>query len=123
MSAVLDFIAPPLGLAPHTRFRLDPIDGADGLFALRAIDDDALRLYAVDPKTVVSAYTPTIPDENADALGLTGPDDALLLVVASHTPSGVHVNLLAPKVDHRDTGTAAQVILEGQDYPLRAPLG
>lgn len=123
MSAVLDFIAPPLGLAPHTRFRLDPIDGADGLFALRAIDDDALQLYAVDPKTVVSAYAPTIPDENADALGLTGPDDALLLVVASHTPSGVHVNLLAPIVAHRDTGTAAQVILEGQDYPLRAPLG
>ena len=123
MSAVLEFIAPPLGLAPHTRFRLDPIDGADGLFALRAIDDDALRLYAVDPQTVVAAYAPTIPDENADALGLTGPDDALLLVVASHTPDGVHVNLLAPIVAHRDTGAAAQVILEGQDYPLRAPLG
>lgn len=123
MSAVLDFIAPPLGLAPHTRFRLDPIDGADGLFALRAIDDDALRLYVVDPHTVLSGYTPTIPDEQVEALGLTDAADALLLVVASHTPDGVHVNLLAPIVGHRDTGSAAQVILEGQDHPLRAPLG
>lgn len=123
MSAVLDFIAPPLGLAPHTRFRLDAIEGADGLFALRALDDDALRLYAVDPQTVVAGYAPTLPDENVDALGLTEADDALLLVVASHTADGVHVNLLAPIVAHRDTGTAAQVILEGQDYPLRAPLG
>ena len=54
MTALLDFVAPPLGLAPHTRFRLDPIDGADGLFSLGAVDDDGLRLYLVDPQTVVS---------------------------------------------------------------------
>lgn len=122
MTALLDFVTPPLGLAPHTRFRLDPIDGAEGLFSLGAIDDDALRLYVVDPQTVVSDYAPILTDEHVDALGLTAPDDALLLVVASHTTDGVHVNLLAPIIANKATGATAQVILEGQDYPLRAPL-
>lgn len=122
MTALLDFVTPPLGLAPHTRFRLDPIDGAEGLFSLGAIDDDALRLYVIDPQTVVSDYAPILTDEHVDALGLTAPDDALLLVVASHTADGVHVNLLAPIIANKATGATAQVILEGQDYPLRAPL-
>lgn len=122
MTALLDFVTPPLGLAPHTRFRLDPIDGAEGLFSLGAIDDDALRLYVVDPQTVVSDYAPILTDEHVDALGLTAPDDALLLVVASHTADGVHVNLLAPIIANKATGATAQVILEGQDFPLRAPL-
>lgn len=123
MTALLDFVAPPLGLAPHTRFRLDPVDGADGLFSLGAIDDDALRLYVVDPQTVVTDYTPTLSDEHVDSLGLTTADDALLLVVASRSDEGVHVNLLAPIVANKETGATAQVILEGQDYPLRALLG
>ena len=123
MTALLDFVDPPLGLAPHTRFRLDPIDGADGLFSLGAVDDDGLRLYLVDPQTVVSGYAPTLAEEHVDALGLTAADDALVLVVASHTGEGVHVNLLAPIIANKVTGATAQVILEGQDYPLRAPLG
>lgn len=122
MTALLDFVTPPLGLAPHTRFRLDPIDGAEGLFSLGALDDDALRLYVVDPQTVVSDYSPVLTDEHVDALGLTAPDDALLLVVASRTADGVHVNLLAPIIANKATGATAQVILEGQDYPLRALL-
>ncbi|WCD92842.1 flagellar assembly protein FliW [Microbacterium sp. nov. GSS16] len=122
MTALLDFVTPPLGLAPHTKFRLEPIGGADGLFSLGAIADDGLRLYVVDPQTVVADYSPILTDEHVDSLGLTAPDDALLLVVASHTDEGVHVNLLAPIVANKQTGATAQVILEGQDYPLRARL-
>lgn len=33
------------------------------------------------------------------------------------------MNLLAPVIVNQTTGAAAQVILEDQDYPLRAPLG
>ena len=121
MSALLTFTAPPPGFAPHTRFTLDPIDGAEGLFSLDAVDDEALRLFVVDPSTVIAGYAPTLPDEQVDELGLRHPDDALLLVVAARGDDGVHVNLLAPIVAHRETGVAAQVILDA-DYPLRAPL-
>ncbi|BDZ39173.1 flagellar assembly protein FliW [Microbacterium suwonense] len=123
MSALLSFVASPPGFAPHTEFVLDPVDGADGLFRLDAVTDEALRLFVVDPQTVVADYAPTLTDQQAADLGLDGPDDALVLVVASRTPDGVHVNLLAPIVANPETGAAAQVILEGQDYPLRAALG
>lgn len=122
MSALLSFVAPPPGFAPHTEFTLEPVDGADGLFHLDAVDDAALRLFVVDPQTVVAGYAPTLADEQVADLALTGPDDALVLVVANRTADGVHVNLMAPIVANLSTGAAAQVILDGQDYPLRAAL-
>ncbi|MDT0156385.1 flagellar assembly protein FliW [Microbacterium sp. ARD32] len=123
MSAVLSFITPPPGFTPHTEFVLDPVDGADGLFRLDAVADEALRLFVVDPHTVVEGYEPVLTDQQVAELGMSGADDVLVLVVASRTPDGVHVNLLAPIVANPATGVAAQVILDGQDYPLRAALG
>lgn len=122
MTALLSFVAPPPGFAPHTEFVLEPVDGADGLFHLDAVDDAALRLYLVDPQTVVAGYTPVLADEHVADLALTGPDDAMVLVVVSRGTDGVHVNLMAPIVANRGTGAAAQVILDGQDFPLRAAL-
>jgi flagellar assembly factor FliW len=123
MSAALTFLAPPPGLAPHVDFDLAPVDGADGLFAMRAARDADLRLYLVDPRTVLDEYAPILTDEQADGLALGSPDDALILVVAHPSAEGVSVNLLAPVIVNRSTGAASQVILEDQDYPLRAPLG
>lgn len=122
MSAALTFIAPPPGLAPHVDFALTPVDGSDGLFTMRAVDDSDLRLFLVDPQTVLTEYAPTLTDDQTAALELESPDDALLLVVAHPSADGVSVNLLAPVVVNRGTGVASQVILEDQDYPLRAPL-
>lgn len=123
MTAALTFLAPPPGLAPHVDFALAPVDGADGLFAMRAVDDPELRLYLVDPRSVRSEYAPILTDEQAEALALGSADDALILVVAHPAADGVSVNLLAPVIVNRRTGAASQVILEDQDYPLRAPLG
>ncbi|PRA81932.1 flagellar assembly protein FliW [Microbacterium sp. MYb66] len=123
MTAALSFLAPPPGLAPHVDFALAPVDGADGLFSMRAVQDPELRLYLVDPQTVLSEYAPILTDEQADGLALGSPDDALILVVAHPAADGVSVNLLAPVIVNRTTGAASQVILEDQDYPLRAPLG
>jgi flagellar assembly factor FliW len=123
MTAALTFLAPPPGLAPHVDFALAPVEGSEGLFSMRAVDDAALRLYLVDPRTVLSDYAPTITDEQADGLALGSPDDALILVVAHPSSEGVSVNLLAPVIVNQTTGAASQVILEDQDYPLRAPLG
>lgn len=123
MTAALSFLAPPPGLAPHVDFALAPVDGADGLFSMRAVQDPELRLYLVDPQTVLSEYAPILTDEQADGLALGSADDALILVVAHPAADGVSVNLLAPVIVNRTTGAASQVILEDQDYPLRAPLG
>lgn len=118
----LGFIAPPPGLAPHVDFSLEAIAGADGLYALTAVSDADVRLFAVDPATVVPDYAPVLTDGQAEDLGLRSPDEARLLVFARMTEEGIGLNLLAPVVINQRTGDAAQVILEGQDYPVRALL-
>ncbi|MEU4016716.1 flagellar assembly protein FliW [Microbacterium sp. NPDC028030] len=123
MTAALTFVSPPPGLAPHVEFVLAPVEGADGLFAMRAVQDAELRLYLVDPRSVLTDYAPILTDEQAEGLGLGSADDALVLVVAHPSAEGVSVNLLAPVIVNRTTGAASQVILEDQDHPLRAPLG
>ncbi len=52
-----------------------------------------------------------------DVLGLTAPEDAMLLVVANPAAEGTTVNLLAPVVVNARTSVGAQLILEDQDFP------
>ena len=120
--AVLGFIAPPPGLEPHTSFALEGIAAADGLFSLTSVDDPQIRLFVMDPSAVVPDYAPVLSDDQVAALGLQSPEEAAVLVVARMTDEGIGVNLLAPVVFNQRTGDAAQVILEGQDLPVRALL-
>lgn len=117
------FVAPPFGLEPKVDFVLDEIEGAVGLFALRAVDAADVRLFVLDASVHLTDYSPVITDEQTALLELTDADDAMLLVVATPASSGMTVNLLAPVVVNRVTGAGAQLILEGQDWPLRAELG
>lgn len=122
MSVALGFVAPPPGLAPHTTFALAPVDGADGLFSLSAADDPLVRLFVADPAVLVPDYAPILSDAQAAQLSLGAPDEAQVLVVAQLTAEGIGLNLLAPIVVNTQTARAAQVILEGQDLPVRALL-
>ncbi|KQR44305.1 hypothetical protein ASF82_12575 [Frigoribacterium sp. Leaf164] len=131
MSAVtttVTFTAPPFGLEPAVDFVLDEIDGADGLYALRAVDpatsevDASVRLFVLDAAVHLPDYSPVLTDEQTTALDLRSADEALLLVVATPAETGMTVNLLAPVVVNGRTGSGTQLILEGQDWPLRAEL-
>ncbi|MFO7691193.1 MAG: flagellar assembly protein FliW [Cryobacterium sp.] len=122
MTAALAFLTPPPGLAPHTEFVLNAIDGATGLYSLQAAAADSTRLFVLDAAVFLPAYTPYISSEQSASLELTLPTDALLLVVANPGEAGTTVNLMAPIVVNAATGVAAQLILEGQDWPLQAPL-
>lgn len=119
----LTFVTPPPGLAPLTDFVLNEIDGAGGLYSLRASAVPTTRLFVLDAAVYLPAYTPVISDDQSAALALTEPADALVLVVVNPGEGGTTVNLMAPIVVNATTGACAQVILEGQDWPLRASLG
>jgi len=132
MSAVtttVTFAAPPFGLEPVVDFTLDEISGAAGLYALRAADHDApsgraadVRLFVLDAGVHLPDYSPVLTDEQTTLLDLRSAEEALLLVVATPADAGMTVNLLAPVVVNARTGAGAQLILEGQDWPLRAEL-
>lgn len=121
MTAQLSFLVPPPGFEPHTSFVLDDVPESGGLFTLRAVDDEDLQVFLVPPADFVADYAPDIDDDQAAELGLASGDDALVLVVANPGLGGVRLNLLAPVVINTTTGTAAQVILDG-DYPAAEPL-
>ena len=123
MSAALTFVTPPPGLAPLTDFTLNTIEGAEGLYSLQAVQDAATRLFVLDASVCLPDYTPIISDEQCAALDVKVPDDALVLVVANPGEGGTTVNLMAPIIVNAATGVCAQVILDGQDWPLRAELG
>ncbi|PYY38676.1 MULTISPECIES: flagellar assembly protein FliW [unclassified Curtobacterium] len=127
MSIDLTFLVAPFGLEPLRAFTLDLVEGAEGLFALvgsgtTASGVDAPRLYLLDAAVHLPDYAPRLSDEQADVIGLTRAEEAMLLVVANPDASGTTVNLLAPVVVNARTGVGAQFILEDQDLPLRAEL-
>jgi flagellar assembly factor FliW len=122
LSVSLTFIAPPPGLAPLVAFSLDEIEGAPGLYALRAVDDANRRLFVLDASLHLPDYTPVLTDEVCDTLAVSTPENVLLLVIANPGEAGTSVNLLAPIVVNATSGMCAQVILDDQDWPLRAQL-
>ncbi|WIB16933.1 flagellar assembly protein FliW [Curtobacterium sp. MCPF17_050] len=127
MSIALTFTVAPFGLEPLRSFTLDPVDGADGLFALvgTGTTDSGVtdpRLYLLDAAVHLPDYAPVLADEQADRIGLERAEEAMLLVVANPDAAGTTVNLLAPVVVNARTAVGAQFILEDQDLPIRAEL-
>lgn len=115
------FAASLPGLGPFTSFRLARIEGADGLYALRSTGDE-VRLFLVDPGTVVAGYHPRITAGMRTAIDAD--EDAIrMFVVANPSEEGVFLNLRAPILINGRTGAAAQIIFEDTSYPLRAQLG
>ncbi len=118
----IEFASPMPGLSPHTSFTIEQIDGADGLYALRATDAD-LRLFLLDPRVGDYGYEPSIPAEARSEIGAADESEVQVFVVANPSADGVYINLRAPILIHGGSGRAAQVILEDQRYPIRALLG
>jgi flagellar assembly factor FliW len=123
VSPLLSFVTPPPGLDPHTDFRLSEIEGAAGLYSLQASAEPETRMFVLDAGVYLPDYSPVISSEQSDALALVAPVDAIVLVVVNPGEEATTVNLMAPIVVNAITGICAQVILEGQDWPLRAELG
>jgi flagellar assembly factor FliW len=121
-AVAIEFATAMHGLSPYTAFSLVPIAGVDGLYALRAVDAD-VRLFLLEAASVDLEYAPRIPAGIRTEIGAADAEALRTFVIANPSDEGVHVNLRAPIVVHRGTGRAVQVILDDQDYPIRALLG
>lgn len=121
MSAVR-FLTPPPGLEPLDAFDLDPVAGADGLYTLASVERPEIRLFTIDAERHLPGYSPELPDDRATELGIAEASDALLLVVVTPSREGSTVNLLAPVIVNRATGSALQLVLDDDAFPVRAEL-
>jgi flagellar assembly factor FliW len=78
---------------------------------LRMIENADKRFLVVSPFQIMPDYQPDISSEDVRFLGLTGPDDALVVNIVTIRPNRpATVNLKGPIVINRHTLVAKQVI-------------
>jgi flagellar assembly factor FliW len=99
-------------------------EAGDGpvLYELRSVDKPDLRFLVGVPRAFFPDYTLELDDQSCDELDLHEPADALVLVIlsAGADATTTTANLLAPVVINANNRSAAQVILSGSDWPVRA---
>lgn len=123
--AELDFTVPPPGMMGLHSFTLTPLDEVGYLFAMRSTEHPDIRLFVVPPRAYFPGYDPRLDSTSLGALGLDKePDDTVLLVVVNpgQDDRPPTANLLAPVAVNATTGKAMQIVLDGDEWPLRAPL-
>ena len=123
MSGLVTFIAPPPGLSPLTEFDLEPVADADGLYTLRSLAAPDIRLFVIDAPLHLPDYNPEVTIQQLESIGASETSEVRVLVVTTLANDGPSANLMAPILMHATSGDATQVILEGDDWPLRSPLG
>ncbi|HMO09927.1 MAG TPA: flagellar assembly protein FliW [Actinotalea sp.] len=118
----IDFVEAPLGLMGLRRFQLDALDESGLLFALRSTEADGVRLFVVPPQPYFPRYSPALDLDAIAGLGLGDQEPVLLVVVRpGDEGTGPTANLLAPVVVNPSSGAALQVVLDSDEWPLRAP--
>lgn len=120
MSA-LRFPASLPGLEPLKDFVLSEVSGSTGLYSLDSVELAEVRLFLLDPAVHLPDYAPRTSGQ-LHALGDPEPADVRVLVIVNTSDGVPHVNLLAPVLLDVASSQGAQVILEGQDLPVRAAL-
>lgn len=123
MTALVSFVAPPPGLSPLVEFDLSPVDDADGLYTLRALEAPQVRLFVIDAPRYLPDYSPEVTQQQLESIGASETSEVRVLVVTTIADDGPSANLMAPILVHTVSGEATQLILDGDQWPLRMPLG
>ena len=120
----ISFVEPLPGFPDARRFALVELAPGGALFALRSLEDPELRFLVVPPAPFFPDYAPELDDAAAAGLGLTGAEDALVLLVVTpgDSPADATANLMAPVVVNARTQAAAQVVLSDSSLPIRRRL-
>ena len=121
---LLSFPKGLVGFPQLTNFRLfEPLDGYPLKF-LQAVTAPEISFTCIDPVAVKSDYEVPLGEEEAEALALESPQEALVLtlVVIPEDPRGMTTNLAGPLVINVRTLTGFQIVLNSDKFPLRYPI-
>ena len=120
------FVRPIPGFSSLRRWILAPAaDDETTLYELASLERPEIRFMVATAYGFFPNYDVELDDDVCQDLSLVEADDALVLVVltVAHEPAAITANLLAPMVINAKTRDAAQVILSGTEWPVRAPIG
>jgi flagellar assembly factor FliW len=113
-----------LGFPSLRSFRLfEPQDGYPLKF-LQAVEAPEVSFTCIDPAGIKKDYAVPLGEEEAEALQIESPEEALVLtlVVIPENPRNMTTNLAGPLVINIKTRTGFQIVLNSDKYPLRFPV-
>ncbi len=116
-----------IGFPDLKRFTLlhDEARGTDaGIRFLQSIEEPGFAMPVMDPLIVKPDYDPEVNDELLAAAGKITPENLVVLVTVTIPKdlTKMTVNLQGPFVINAEERKACQVIVEGQDYPVKFPV-
>lgn len=123
---IIKFPAGIIGFPGLTDFALihDEEKGVGGIHWLQSMQEPAFAMPVMDPLTVAEDYNPQVDDEILKPIGKLDPEETLVLVSVT-IPTDLKemsVNLKGPFVINALEKKAVQVIIEGDEYPVKFPI-
>lgn len=121
---LLDF---PIGIVGYPELKafryFEPADGYPLKF-LQSVDNPEISFVCMDPAGLKPDYEVALSDEDAQALALEQPSDALILtlVVIPEDPRKMTTNLAGPLVVNTKTRQGRQIVLNAEVFPLKYPI-
>lgn len=116
-----------IGFPDMKRFTLihDEERGTDaGIRFLQSLDEPGFALPVMDPLVIKADYDPKVDDEILGNMGDLTAENILVLVSVT-VPSDLtqmSINLQGPFVINVDNRKACQIIVDGEEYPVKFPI-
>lgn len=115
-----------IGFPDLTEFTLvhDEEKGTDSIHWLQSLQEPAFAMPVMDPLIVCPDYNPEADDELLNVLGTIIPEELLVLVTVTVPKdlTKMSVNLRGPIVINAAEKKATQIIVEGDEYPVKFPI-
>ena len=123
---IIDFPNGIVGFPDLVQFTLihDEEKGKDSIHWLQSIQEPAFAMPVIDPLLVCPDYNPEVEDELLKNIGELQPEETLILVTVT-VPTDLtkmSVNLRGPIVINAAEKKATQVIVDGDEYPVKYPI-
>lgn len=123
---IIHFPSGIVGFADLTEFALihDEEKGIGAIHWLQSVQEPGFAMPVMDPLIVNSDYNPEVDDELLKQIGELDPEQVLILVTVT-VPSDLtkmSVNLKGPIIINTAEKKACQVIVEGDECPVKFPI-
>jgi flagellar assembly factor FliW len=111
-----------LGFEEYTEFELSESEYAP-CFRLQSLKDSALSFFVIDPFLIRKDYEADIDDQALKNIGITAPNDMLVLAILTLPRDGreVTVNLQGPLIINKLTNTGFQAVLNDARWTTKHP--
>lgn len=120
----IDFPGGLVGFSHLRTFRLVEPVGSYPIKVLQSVEDPAVTFSCLNAVAIQPEYEVPLSEEDALALALEAPQDALVLVIVviPEDPRHATANLAGPLVINLKTRKGRQVALNPENYPLQFPI-